>query len=187
MSRTISTTNDTELDSSSLMPLIFFEGEFDSTVRLWSGYGDLTWGGNTWSGVANLGNISSIQETSEIRAVGITVELSGIPSAVLALVLNQLRWGRTGKLYLGFADTSSGNLELIDDPTLVFSGKIDIATIDESGESSTIQVSLESRLIDLERPRVSRYTNEEQLKRFSGDVALEFIHGIADKTVKWKG
>ena len=43
------------LSDQDLRPVIFFEGEFASGwVRLWSGLGDVSWNGRTWSGAGSL-------------------------------------------------------------------------------------------------------------------------------------
>jgi len=82
----------TQLQAASVEVGLLFEGEFASGwVRLWSGVGNLSWNGQTWSGVGTLLGISAIDETNEIRASGLTVSLSGIPSDLLAAALGDAR------------------------------------------------------------------------------------------------
>ena len=52
-------------------------------------------------------------------------------------------------------------------------------------ESSIIDVSLESRLIDLDRIRPLRYTEEIQQDRFSGDTFFSLVQDLQDKKVNW--
>ena len=60
-------------------------------------------------------------------------------------------------------------------------------TIDEGAETSTITTSVESRLVDLERPRSRRYTAENQKQRFSGDKAFDFVESLQNLRLQWGG
>jgi hypothetical protein len=150
-------------------------------VRIWSGYGNLTWSGLSWSGTGTLIQISSVTETNETSANGITVTLSGIPSELISLALAEVKQGASGKVYLGLLEGQN----VINDPILLFSGKLDVPTISDEGETAVITISYESRLIDLERPRVNRYTPEDQKRLFPGDLGLDYVPSIQDKKITW--
>lgn len=183
MSRDISAGVQSAISATEVQPIILFEGLFSSgTVYIWSGYGDLSWNGNTYSGVGTLGAISNVSEASEISAKGITVSLSGIPSDLISLVLSDVRQGAPGKVNMGFLNSSG---VMIDDPILMFEGKLDVPSIQEGGDTSMITLSYESRLIDLQRARESRYTNEEQQRAFPGDLGCEFIASLQEKQITW--
>ena len=70
---------------------------------------------------------------------------------------------------------------------LVFTGYMDTMLIDEGPETSTIVTSVESRLIDLERPRNRRYTTENQKQRHSGDLAFDFVESLQNQRLQWGG
>jgi len=59
--------------------------------------------------------------------------------------------------------------------------------ISESGDSAQITINGESRLIDLDVPRVRRYTSEDQKIDFSNDKGLEYIADLQDKQIVWGG
>ena len=67
---------------------------------------------------------------------------------------------------------------------LVFTGYMDTMVIDEGAETSTIVTSVESRLIDLERPRNRRYTAQNQKQRFSGDLAFDFVESLQNQRLQ---
>jgi hypothetical protein len=71
------------------------------------------------------------------------------------------------------------------DPYLVFDGRMDVMTIEDAGETANISLSAESRLIDLERARVRRYTNNDQQNQFAGDTSLRFVADLQDKEIAW--
>ena len=50
-----------------------------------------------------------------------------------------------------------------------------------------ITVTVENKLIMLERPRNRRYTDQDQKNLFSGDKGLEFVDDLQDKELVWGG
>jgi len=182
MSRGLSAGMLSQISSASVSPIIFLYGEFSSgNVRMWSGLGDITWDAQTWIGAGNLVQISNIEETAEIKATGIVVTFNGIPADMISLVLQDVRQGALGKVWLGFL--SSGTI--VADPYLLFEGRIDTPVISEDAETCSIAITYESRLIDLSRPRASRYTDQDQQREFPGDLGMEFIPALQDKEIPW--
>lgn len=156
---------------------------FDSgTLYVWSGEGDLEWGGNTYTGVGHLGSISDIVETSELRAEGIALTLTGIPSANIGLALADARQGKEVDVWFALL---GADLVPVEDPFLAFSGFTDVPTIEDGPEYSTITFTCESRLIDLERPRHRRYTNEDQQSDYPGDRGFEHVAHVAGGGLVW--
>jgi hypothetical protein len=164
-------------------PALFFEGEFSTGWgRWWSGLGEFSWGGYTWLGLGGLVKISQIGETTDTKAQGFSIDLSGQSSANLALALSACRQGKIGRIYLG-ALTAAG--ALIADPYLLKQGKLDVAGGTDDGESASIMVTYEGRLIDLERPREWRYTTESQRQFYPDDLGFEFVPTLQDAVDVW--
>ena len=69
----------------------------------------------------------------------------------------------------------------------VFVGEMDQMNINVGPETSTIELDVESRLVDLQRPRLRRYTDADQKSRFSGDDAFEFVTRIQNESLEWSG
>lgn len=173
----------TAIAADQVSPILLFQGEFASgTVRVWSGIGDLAWNSATWNGVGDLGGISAITESEDVQANGITVTLSGIPSDLISLALGDAVQGKLGKVYFGFLDSSGA---VIADPVLMFEGRLDIPAIQEDGENAIIQITYESRLIDLQKPRQSLYTHEDQKTRYPSDMGFEFVPSLQDQSITW--
>ncbi len=135
---------------------------------------------NEFLGVGRLGSISTVGETSSLQARGVELALSGIPAAHISAAFESAQ-GRPGRIWIGFLDDSYA---LIVEPVLVFSGLIDNSSID-IGETATVTVTVESRLIAWERAKIRRYTNEDQQQRFSDDKFLEFVNQTVDKEILW--
>lgn len=188
-------------------PFFAIELLFDSnSFRVWSGLGELQANGVIWQGAASLISLTPIEETSEIAATGMTFTMSGLPSSLVSLALQEPYQGRVAKVYFGLAsvpvallteggdrivaedllplDISSGEQsELIE----MFSGHMDVMTITDSGNEAVISVTAESRLIALERPNEIRYTPEDQKRKYPDDRGLDFVADLQDKEIKWGG
>ena len=164
-------------------PAYFVRMVFDSSVlNIWSGIGDLAFGGNTYTGTGDLLSISEITETADIQATGIKVSLTGIKTSFIAIAKDQDYQGRVLNVSLGAFDASGS---LIADPVIVFSGFMDTMTISESGQYSTITVSVENKLISFERSKVRRYTAEDQKIDHPTDKGFEFVTAIVQKEIIW--
>jgi hypothetical protein len=174
----------TAIAAGTVRPAIFMEGEFASSqfVRLWTGVGTYPWDGHDWSGGGQLLGISAIEETADNKAVGFVVTLSGMPSANISLALAAARQGKPGKLWLALFNASN---VLIADPYLVRRGLFDVMVIDDDGATCTIKAQYEDRLIDLERSRDRRYTNEDQQLDYPGDLGFEFVPSLQDMQIVW--
>ena len=156
--------------------------ESPSELNIWNGIGDLAFGGNTYTGTGDLLSISAITETSDIQATGIDVNLTGIKSSFISIAKNHEYQGRPLTVSLG-AFNASGSL--IADPVIVFSGFMDTMTIAESGNHSSISVSVENKLVSFERARVRRYTAEDQKIDHATDKGFEFVTAIVQKEIIW--
>lgn len=170
-----------EFNQDTLSPLLAIELNFDSGIlRLWNGYYDLTIDGASYTGSGNLLQVSDIEETGEIAARGVTMTLSGLDPSIISVALQENYQNRTAKVFLG-AITPSGEVQSYQ----VFGGRLDVMSIEESGETATIAVTAENRLIDLERPRTRRFTSEDQKALYPGDLGLDYVNDLQDKTLDW--
>ena len=175
-------------------------------LYFWTGLGDTTIDGSTYIGTGNLMQISSIQETAEIQAAGATLTFSGIPADLLSLALSVPYQGRIGKIKFGLIDADNNLLQLetafnmllesgidiglesVDQSNVLvdmFVGYMDQMNIDESPDTATISLSLESKLLDLDKPVIRRYNNESQKALFPNDKAFEFLNDLQGKDLSW--
>ena len=184
MSRQLSTAITAACAAGQVAPAYLVEMVFDSApLRVWSGRGDLPWGGKTFVGVGSFGGISEIEESAKIAANGVQLTLSGIPSGMLATTLVEHYRNRRVYVWLAFFDI--GTSALLADPSKVFAGRMDTMRVSESGDTASISLSCESRLIDLERARERRFTHEDQGELHPGDLGLEYVAGLQIKEVFW--
>jgi hypothetical protein len=151
---------------------------FDSgTIRLWTGYGDKTIDLQKYTGAGTLLNIDGIAEVADLNASGITISLSGISSSVISLALQENYQGRVAKVYFG-VEGVSGVVE-------VFSGFMDVMTIQHSGDKMNVTLSIESKLVTLQRPNIRRYTSANHKLRNPGDTFFDYVAKLQDKEIIW--
>ena len=172
------------IQSQSIAPALFLTATFQTgPIYVWSGYGQIVWNGQTWLGMGSLGNVSMIEEGVNVQARGITLSLSGFDSNLLGLVMNELVNGSPATLYLGLF--GGAPLALLADPIPVWAGRTDQAKISVSGDSATISINCESRLLDLNQSAARRYTNDDQHMEYPQDRGLEFVYTIIETIITW--
>jgi hypothetical protein len=183
VSRDLTAGLEADVVAASLRPALFYEGVFTGgTLRLWTGLSTIDWNGYTWTGAGNLLAMSQIEESLEIKAAGLSVTLSGLNPAVISLALAQARQGLSGKVWLG---TLAADNTVTADPFLSFEGRLDVPEISDDGESCTVVINYESRLIDLERARERRITHEDQQIEYPGDLGRQHVARMQDQVLTW--
>ncbi len=160
--------------------LAIFMDFVSAPVRYNAGPQSMWIGGDEFLGVGALGEFSAISEEDDIAPPRVTVALSGIPRDSIATSLTELYQNRPATIWEVPLD---GSFQPVD-PFVVFRGLMDQMTV-EFGETARVVVTLQNSLARWERPNNSRYTPEEQEKRFPGDTGLRFIAAMAEKEVVW--
>lgn len=178
MSRTVPAALVTALAQEQIEPYYAISVAFDSgTVRLWTGHGDRTIGGQTFTGAGELLSFGDMSEVSDLSAQNATVVLSGLSSTILSAALSEPYQGRQVTIYFG--ETS------VSDYVEVFSGLADVMPIANDGTTVTVSLSIESRLTLLQRPNVRRYTPASHLARHTNDSFFRFVAALQDKEIAW--
>ena len=184
MSRTITAPTQAELAAPQLAPVLFVELDFESGfVRMWSGVGPIDWNGRTWTGGGELLEISQIDETRSIEATSAAITLSGVPSTLVSIAYADFSQGRPARIWLGVLNVTTG--AVLADPVQIFAGRMDTISDADSGDTATINVSVESNLADLDRIRARYFTDQDQQRIFSGDRSLRYIPSMQDRPVTW--
>lgn len=150
---------------------------FDSgALRIWSGIGDKSIGGQTYTGTGSLLSVGGIEESDGLSAPGASISLSGVDSSLVSLAIQEPYQNRDCRILLGSGD----------DFFEIFSGFMDVMTIEDNGETCIINLTVESRLIILDRKVPLRYTQETQNSLYPGDTFFSTVASLQDKKVDWK-
>jgi hypothetical protein len=170
------------IQSTDLQPALFVELTFNgATAYLWSGNTSITWNSQTWSGLGSLLSLAVAEDGATVEARGITITVSGLDPNLLPDCLNDFQLGLPAIAYLGFFSGGS----LISTPITSWSGRMDLPTIDVSGETATIAINCESRLLDMNIPCDRRYTQQDQQMTWPDDLGFQFVDSIQEFVLAW--
>lgn len=186
MTRSSTTAFNNAIAADNVDPFFAVKLEFESgTTRLWTGVGDIAFeagsGSETFTGAGDLATVSAIEETNDIESSNASFSLSGINSSLISLALSENYQGRDATLYLGLLSSGA----VVADPYILFRGKMDTMDIVDSGETASIQVKAQNRLVALQKAKPRRFTQEDQKLVDSTDIGLAFVNDLQDKTITW--
>lgn len=155
---------------------------FDGGTVRWNGTPNtLTISGNSFLGIGTLGSISAIEEGAELRAYSLTVQVTAIPRDMVSIALNQQYQGRRATVWEVPLDAAN---QPVASPFIMFRGRMDQMTI-ALGTTATVALRLENRLADWDRPRIQRYTDEDQRSRYPNDAGFSFVSATTEKEFAW--
>ena len=178
MSRIVPSSILTALSQPEVQPFYAVEFSFDSgTLRFWSGYGDRVIQGQTYTGTGSLLSISGMEEAADMSAKSSTVSMSGIPGELVSLALQESYQNRPCRILFGVVNST--------DIVESFAGFMDKMSIEDSGDTATITMSIESKWVKLDRLIARRYTSESQKSRYATDTFFDFVADLQDKEVVW--
>jgi len=159
------------------------KAEFDTDdILIWSGTGDITINTETYTGAGSLLSVGNSEDTTELKSSGMNIVISGMDSTVLNYALTESYQNRPITVFLGYL--MGGTNEVAGTLTL-FKGRMTTLTINDTPFGASINISAESRLVDLDRPSNFRYTKESQNFLHSGDTGFNRVASLQDKEIVW--
>ena len=185
MARTIPSSLTAVLGNSEIEPYYAVDLDFPSgNLRLWTGFGNRAINSNTFTGSGDVMRIDGLEEAADLSSRGTTLTFSGVPSNLVTYALTEEYQGHLCQIFWG--------IKSVTDVVEVFSGYMDKMTISDDGESATIQLTVESRLITLERANVRRYTQASHDAVISTegygqttDTFFKWVTRLQDKQIPW--
>lgn len=161
---------------------VFVELEFPSgTLRFTNAGHAITWDGVSWLGAGNLAQVEPITEVAAAQAAALNIRFSGLDTSYVAAILDDHYQGNPGRIWIAPLDDA---MQPVGDPVLVFSGRMDEPLV-AVGDSAVIQLSLENRFADWDRPRMRLYTDADQTNRHPGDKFCEFVAQMESTSISW--
>lgn len=180
MTRGLTTDFITEIDKNAVKIALLAKAEFSAgTVRVWSGIGNITYDGEIYLGAGELLGISPVEETQLLESKNMQFTFSGIPASYVSLALGDYQ---NTPISLFFA-VFDNNDQII--PYKLFSGRIDIMELNDSGDTATAIINAENELTVLTNSRDRYYTPEDQKATYASDLGLDFVPLIQDIEVVW--
>ena len=166
--------------SSGYAELFLCELDFISgMLRLTTASSNVSYGGQLYYGVGDLGQIGPWTEGLDGEIRGYELTLSGLPSQYLALAMSDDAQGRVAKIMHCFVDAAG---------TIIASGAwaastIDTMSIDFGGAEASITVRVEDPTVTLQVPKLSYYSDEDLQRRYPGDRFFDLMQSIQDEHI----
>lgn len=182
MSRNIDPSFAAALSSGLIQPFFMAQLTFNSqTEYVWTGAGNLVYNSQTYLGVGSFAKIGAIQEGTDVQAYGTSVTLSGIDPILLAECMNDIKPGAPAKLWFG----GLSNGLIVGVPYLLFSGTMDQPSVSVGVDTISINLALESRMMNLSIPSNRRYTSADQRLQYPTDTGFSWVEQLNDLALSW--
>ena len=181
MTRTLTTAVKNELATDSLQPVTLVFINVGSGFRFTDHYKDITYDSNTYTASSLFTKISSVTESSEVEVSNLTISFSGADQTIISLFLNNSYMEKEAEVYKGFLDTSEA---VITSPFLLFKGRIESFSVDESINQSNANIIVASHWSDYSKIEGRKTNTGSQQLQFSGDLGFEFASQTT-LDIKW--
>lgn len=163
------------------------EFQFDSgTVRLATGAQDLSWNTFQWEAIGGLLDLGGIEETTDTRAQGVDVKLSGVDQTILAILLGSKYRGRVVKIWRAHLDRTTGR---VIGTMMLFQGlQLSPYTVDEERDKGGGTVRISTRLsgyFGVERLRGIMSNLVSHQHYFNGDMFFANAASLANVKIYW--
>ena len=155
----------------------------DAPVWAHTGVGQITWGGQTWTGVGTVGNVQIPEEGAEIAAVEAILSLAGVAADLDGYADDTIR-NRSMTLHIGAVlgrpgghdgkQTTGLGSKLAGEPTQLFSGIMDMLTLTASGTDEGVTHETQVSVLTGQEARSSAslsHSDEDQRRKYPADTA----------------
>lgn len=145
--------------------------EYETVLRLWTGEGDLEFGGQTWRGGGAALRVSEVETASGEPDRRVTLTLSGIPRDLRREFLQD-----EGPLpvTVGWIYSTDRGGTWTEIP-ISFRGRLSTPALSDG----VLTVEIETQRGDVDRGRPLRWSHEDQQRRFPGDLGMEYMRKLA--------
>lgn len=181
MSRSLTAAYLSALASGNIIYIFLIDMFFDSaTTRFALAPYNVSWNGNTYTGVATIAGIESIKEAGEMEATGMTFQIVA-NAAMISIAMNENIQGRKVVMRMALLDS---NHQIIDTPLVCFQGRLDTMSIG-LGKTGVIKVTAESRFAAWDTAKVRRFNSPDQQVRYPTDTFFDFVPQMVAKELPW--
>lgn len=161
--------------------VMFVDMQLSSPLRLNTSNVTINWNGYDWTGTGTLGSIEEIDDTPAEQK-SIRFSLSGVPTALLSVALQEAVRNKACTMYLAILDPTT---QSVVDVVQAWAGTLDQMPITQTGDTCTISAVAEHAGATFSRPKPLRYTDADQQKLYTGDTSLRFVTSQANHQDTW--
>ena len=155
--------------------------DFTTPIYITESATAITHGGISYLSSNALKSISNINETAQVQAGSITINLSSVSQEYVALLLSEQYIGNQVEISRVLL---TDDHVIIGDPILLFDGSMQSFTITDGTNSSSIALIASSHWSDFDKKSGRRTNSNSQNLHFPNDRGMEFS-STAVQDVKW--
>lgn len=148
------------------------------TLRMTSDTGPVSFGGETYM-PGTLGGIGAVREGSDMAETTIGIDFSGVDLPTLAVAASPDFINSPVSVWLLVeGGGQSGSV-------LLFSGFTAGAPNISYGQESRVMVQCKGKFAALDRPRTERYADQDQQRKYPGDLGMQYASTVSSRDVIW--
>lgn len=182
---TITAPQQAALEKAAVRTVYFVEFYFQhATLRINTTNRTITWGSSDWTGLGSVSNISTLEESEGLESKSLSFTLNVTDTAWLALavgVTEEYR-GRAANMYFCPLDES---FNIIDTPTLCWSGIMDTVCVGINGEEGSIILKCETAAYGLKRQPSLRLNSAQHKLKHPSDTGFDYLTDLIANPVLW--
>ncbi|GAL18537.1 phage protein [Vibrio maritimus] len=146
-----------------------------------SGVGDISYGGNIWKGVGNLGAIGAIKQSSESETAGISLTLSGIDQAIIDTTFQENFVLKEVVIHIATMQDDAKTVRVMD---RLFTGFCTSADV-QAGETNAVQLQVANKMDKWKNGKTDRFSHVNHLSRNPGDNFFKHLAATSTMDVRW--
>ena len=181
MTRSIDAATIAALQSDAIRLAHLVQIDFPTVIKITDNYYAVQFAGDDFEPVGHLLQIGQPQETQELRVGTIKISLSAVDQAYVSIFLSQTYINRRVRIWKAVLDDAG---QIIGDAIITFDGQVTGYALQDSNDSSAIDLSCASHWADFER-KAGRLTNiNSQQYFFPADTGFRYAANSM-KDIKW--
>ncbi len=149
-------------------------------IRIHTGVGELVIEGNTYLGVGQLGQVATVESSSDDKPVTVEVTLSGIPGNVLSDALGARIRGSSARVII-FVQDQNGTVKSAADSVV---GSVTEYNV-QLGEDNSVRIGVSDEFALYEHAPNNYWSEQSQLALYPGDHICRFTAQLSDREVYW--
>ena len=147
-------------------------------VRAWDGVGNISFGGNTYTGVSGLGLIQGLSDSVDLQQHEVACTLNAVPLSALTADDGDIR-GVAASVYAVLVAENGSQLASRE----IFTGYGDVLKTTVNGDKAQLTLLLRGLLADWSASPRSYYTPRDQSRLYAGDSGFDYVPNLQDSTV----
>jgi len=181
MSRTLAAATEAHAEGTHIHPVLLARIDFTTPVYAHTGLGIINFESNDYLGIGNLGGLSGLSETENLVPSPVTMTLTGLDSNIFTESMNAANYGDKVFLYIGYRNDDG---TLVGTPWNFYKGRVEHGS-GVRGSDNSVSIIVQHVLAILNKKIGTRYTDESQQKKSSGDLGLQFVAQMKDLKLTW--